>query len=234
MSISRRDALMGATAAAVITGAITAPLALKAAGVKVALAGEPLVALEAELMEARAAGKRAAAIWDAAYNKAGAWAFGWPRVDFSSPAMAKMRWWYEQNSWPERERTVALGEIREFNRDTEMLPGDELRARRKTEGRERIRWWIKTRRAQQAAKEAAGMPEVDALMESSHEHVDAIEDRLWNTPAETMRGVVIRLREAHRDYVAVQCSDDSGEDFYAQAFGKVLADLERLAGGMQS
>ena len=38
MNITRRDALRGATAAAVVTGAITAPLALKAAGVKAALA----------------------------------------------------------------------------------------------------------------------------------------------------------------------------------------------------
>ena len=41
MSISRRDALMGATAAAVVTGAATAPLAMKAAGVKAALGGVP-------------------------------------------------------------------------------------------------------------------------------------------------------------------------------------------------
>ena len=38
MQISRRDALMGATAAAVVTGAITAPLAIKAA-----LAGDPVL-----------------------------------------------------------------------------------------------------------------------------------------------------------------------------------------------
>ena len=38
MSISRRDALRGATAAAVITGAALAPLAIKAAGAKAALA----------------------------------------------------------------------------------------------------------------------------------------------------------------------------------------------------
>ena len=37
MQISRRDALMGATAAAVVTGATVVPLAIKAAGVKVAL-----------------------------------------------------------------------------------------------------------------------------------------------------------------------------------------------------
>ena len=46
MQISRRDALLGATAAAVITGAITAPLAIKAAAAKAALAGDP----DAELL----------------------------------------------------------------------------------------------------------------------------------------------------------------------------------------
>ena len=235
MNITRRDALLGATAAAAVTGLTVAPLAIKAAGIKAALAGEPLLALEADLIEARAAGERAAAVWSAAYDKAGSWAFGWPCVDFSTPAMAKMRGWYERNSWPERERTVALGEIREFNRHTEKLVcvGGGVLAERKTEGRERIRWWIKTRRAQQAAQEAAGMPEVEALMESSHEHVDAIEDQLWDTPAETLQGVLIRLREAHRDYVAVQCSDDE-RDFYADAFGKVLSDLERLSGEARS
>ncbi len=45
MSISRRDALLGATAAAVVTGAATAPLAIKAAGVKAALTGESIVGL---------------------------------------------------------------------------------------------------------------------------------------------------------------------------------------------
>ncbi len=45
MKLSRRDALLGATAAAVVTGAITAPLALKAAGVKAALAStDPAIA----------------------------------------------------------------------------------------------------------------------------------------------------------------------------------------------
>ncbi len=43
MQITRRNALMGATAAAVVTGAITAPLAIKAAGVQAALAGDPVL-----------------------------------------------------------------------------------------------------------------------------------------------------------------------------------------------
>ena len=52
MQISRRDALMGATAAAVVTGAITAPLAIKSAGVQAVLAGDPVVALVAQLRAA--------------------------------------------------------------------------------------------------------------------------------------------------------------------------------------
>ena len=55
MQISRRDALRGATAAAVVTGAVTAPLAFKAAATKAALAGDPAVALAEELNSIRAA-----------------------------------------------------------------------------------------------------------------------------------------------------------------------------------
>ena len=43
MSISRRDALLGAGAAAVVTGLIAAPLALEAASVKAALGGDPVL-----------------------------------------------------------------------------------------------------------------------------------------------------------------------------------------------
>ncbi len=48
MNITRRDALLGATAAAAVTGLTVAPLAIKAAGVKAALAGDPVLALERE------------------------------------------------------------------------------------------------------------------------------------------------------------------------------------------
>ncbi len=57
MSISRRDALKGATAAAVVTGALTAPLAIKAAGVKAALGADD-AHIEALCAEWRAAETR--------------------------------------------------------------------------------------------------------------------------------------------------------------------------------
>ncbi len=43
MNISRRSALLGATAAAAVTGLTVAPLAMKAAGAKAALAGDPVL-----------------------------------------------------------------------------------------------------------------------------------------------------------------------------------------------
>ena len=52
MQITRRNALVGASAAAV-TGLTVAPLAMKAAHVKAALAGEPLLAMEQEWLESR-------------------------------------------------------------------------------------------------------------------------------------------------------------------------------------
>ncbi len=52
MRITRRDALKGATAAAVVTGAISIPLAIKVAGVKAALGGGPLIVLGRQWAEA--------------------------------------------------------------------------------------------------------------------------------------------------------------------------------------
>ena len=218
---------MGAGAAAVVAGVPGAALE----------ASEPLVALGADLMEARAAGGKLGALYCTAHDKAGDWAFGWPMVDFGTPVMNLMRGWLQRNGFGgANENRVSLDCVKSFNRHTEKLVfmGDGVLASRKAEGRERIRWWIKARRAQKDAQDAVGMPQIDRLLDSNHERVDAIEVALWDTPAETLRGVLIRLREAHRDYVAVQCSDNPHEDFYAVAFGKVLADLERLAGRARS
>ena len=163
MQISRRDALMGATAAAAVTGLTVAPLGIKAAGVRAALAGEPLVALETELIEARAAGDKVGALYCAAYDKAGDWAFGWPVVDFRNPGMNLMRGWLHHNGFGgANENRVSLDCVKSFNRQNQILASGEALSRRKAEGRERIRWWVAARRAQNAAQEAAGMPQMGA------------------------------------------------------------------------
>ena len=69
--ISRRDALMGATAAAITTGAITAPLAIKAAGVKEALANDVhIAALYTEWRAAEATWIKVNAVADNAHMDA--------------------------------------------------------------------------------------------------------------------------------------------------------------------
>ncbi len=70
MNISRRDALLGATAATVVTGAITAPLAIKAAGVRAALAGEPIVVMWHQSRRWLEEGARYDRLSGAAANKA--------------------------------------------------------------------------------------------------------------------------------------------------------------------
>ena len=71
MNITRRDALMGATAAAVVTGAIAAPLAIKAAGVKAALAGDPVIGLAAQVKAAYRASVEADDIYEDVAHDAG-------------------------------------------------------------------------------------------------------------------------------------------------------------------
>ncbi len=83
MQISRRNALMGATAAAVVTGAATAPLAIKAAGVEAALGGDPAVNLAAQVKAAYQASIEADNIYEDVAHDAG-WSvcndFEWTRV----------------------------------------------------------------------------------------------------------------------------------------------------------
>ncbi len=69
MNITRRDALMGATAAAAVTGLTVAPLVIKAAGVKAALAGDPVLpafaAYEATRLQSNARSDHRCAIVEA-------------------------------------------------------------------------------------------------------------------------------------------------------------------------
>ena len=74
------------------------------------------------------------------------------------------------------------------------------------------------------------MPQLEALLDADYERKSAIEERIWDTPAVTLQGVVIRLREAHLDLSCNHDFPEPGEDFYVDAFEKVLRNLERLAG----
>ena len=81
MSISRRDALLGATAAAVVTGAAVAPLAMKAAGVKAALAGDPVIDLARQLN----------AVWKAWMSAQNAYEEACHRVGYNTFGIGEVR-----------------------------------------------------------------------------------------------------------------------------------------------
>ena len=66
MQISRRNALMGATAAAIVTGAATAPLAIKAT-----LAGDPVIELSQQLRGTRKAWYDAIDVFEEAAHRGG-------------------------------------------------------------------------------------------------------------------------------------------------------------------
>ena len=71
LDITRRDALLGATAAAVVTGATTIPLAIKASGVKAALRGDdPIIVMWNQSRRWLEEGARYDELSGAAANKA--------------------------------------------------------------------------------------------------------------------------------------------------------------------
>ena len=78
MSISRRDAMLGATAAAAVTGLTAAPLAMKAAGGKaaLALAGDPVIGLSEQLRAVWKAWMSAQDVYEEACHRVGYTTFG--------------------------------------------------------------------------------------------------------------------------------------------------------------
>ena len=78
MNITRRDALLGATAAAAVTGLTVAPLAIKAAGVKaaLALAGDPVIGLSDQLRAVWKAWMSAQDVYEEACHRVGYTTFG--------------------------------------------------------------------------------------------------------------------------------------------------------------
>ena len=89
MNITRRDALRGATAAVVVTGAIAAPLAIK-----VALAGDPVIELAAQVKAAYRASVEADDAYEAAADE---------ERYFCRPltiALGQMTWWPPDSATP--------------------------------------------------------------------------------------------------------------------------------------
>ena len=233
MQISRRDALLGATAAAVTTGAATAPLVIKAAGVKAALAGEPLLVLEQEWLTCNEGLKERDRWWSRAYSRLPAWArggkdqhgreWGWPDVgdlpEFKSACKSGLS--TRPASW----------EVQSFNEAAQLaaIENPEKYAETIAQCDARVRAWEARETEKTDLERQAGIDNWDERSEPFFERQDAVEEKIMATPAHSFAGIAVKLRLAA--YYA-----DPGEngpeslDWDRKIMFAAFCDVERLAG----
>ncbi|MCH8187841.1 MAG: hypothetical protein IIB66_03905 [Proteobacteria bacterium] len=179
MSISRRSALIGASAA-VVTGAAVVPLAMKAAGVKAALAGDDaaLLAQVARFHDVYDKGNRV-----------------WAKQKAHRALIEAMPDCPRISPWSENNAHFAF-----------------------LEAHDAYRYWDECNRL--------------------NDLVGALANAIFETPARTLRDVLEKLKIAH---IALGNYDEDGDtdlevfqDRERPWMETVIADLERLAGGLPS
>ncbi len=212
MQISRRDALMGATAAAVVTGVTTAPLAIKTAGVKAALDGDPVIGLSEQLRAANEAWFSAIDAYEEAYHRVGYnWVYyrGSVEVETSDG----------RASWDADEVRAAVEDGRNYYK---LTPDQRDTALAEIEQR--------LREGQELRQELGIEPLYQEV-----EHLKArfwdLQARLLDMPAATPRGVFAKLRGFYHDdeIAAIRAGDDFGDGLPPEWATSIYRDLERLA-----
>ena len=207
MNITRRDALLGASAAAVVTGTATAPVTIAAA-----LAGDPVIPLTQQLRAASAAWLSAEDTFEAACHRAEfdvCYHGGLVPVETSDGPCtwgADEIWeaaedgWYHDRLTP-KQRDAALAEIE----------------RRQREGR--------------ALRRELGLEPLWQKVELWKARFGNLHARALATPATTLRGILAKLRGFyHDDEIAqMRTGDNPDDDLPAEWAASVYRDLEHLA-----
>ena len=213
MQISRRDALMGATAAAVVTGVVTAPLASKAA-----LAADPVIELAAQVKAAYRASCEANDVYEAAAHDAGHNIC----ADFDTTTV-----------------TAINGQQYGWSRDAVLFaasPGGYMQARVTPEERDRALAAIGVQQRKVARVRH------DLGIEPSKEHKDQtraywreLEAQMLDMPALTACGVLAKLQSWYSDYEIEDMRSGGYADPLPEEYAaSVYRDLERLAGEARS
>ena len=206
MNITRRDALKGASAAAVVTGAATAPLTIEAA-----LTDDPVIPLARQLRAASVAWLSAEDAFEDASNRAGFDKFyydGLVQVDTSD---GRCTW--------------DAGEIRaaaEAGRDHDRLTPDQRDAalaeieRRQREGQE--------------VRRELGLEPLWQEVEQWKARFWDLHARVLEMPATTPRGILAKLRGFYHDgEIADMRAGGEPDDLPAEWAASIYRDLERLA-----
>ncbi len=206
MKISRRDALMGASAAAVVTGAATAPLTIEAAP-----ADDPVIPLARQLRAATDAWSSAIDAFEDASNRAGFDKFyydGLVQVDTSDGRC----------TWGASEIREAAEAGREHDR---LTPEQRDAALAEIERR---------RREGQDVRRELGLEPLWQQVEQWKARFWDLHARVLEMPAATPRGILAKLRGFyHADEIADMRAGGEPDDLPAEWAASIYRDLERLA-----
>ncbi len=86
-----------------------------------------------------------------------------------------------------------------------------------------------------AAEDHAALMRAEIPWEAIQDRVGVAEREIWNTPANSPQGVLVKLRETHHQLALTHETEDTLEsEFAVDLVGDVLGDLERLIEGMRS
>ncbi len=233
--ITRRDAMLGASAAAVVTGAATAPLAIKAAGVKATLeAEEPLVALWRERIRLRAQLDRLSDQCTAIEETLPEWARSFDGITIQVTRCK-----------PRTCRTVEQIDAAMRRRGLFSLdpPSKEAVSAWRAEGKAQHDTWVmelaEIRQRYDRERERTGYTAKEEEYEAIWPDIDRIEDQIVDTQAVTVEGLLVQV------LLFADLKKDEQQQFYDARLAKSMGiaarrmapefgDLERLTGGMPS
>ncbi len=207
MQITRRNSLLGASAAAAVTGLTVAPLAMKAAGVQAALAINGVTKIErlyADLLQARAIHSEAQ---DAVYRAYQAAKALYPEPPFPiTGTFPTPRFALEALlNKPGVDQARIIQGLRELDAyDAECRFIDENQ----------------------------GVPALDERNDETYDRIGEIQETLLGVPSVTIRDVLLKLLSENPGGDWEKEINDSG--LYAKVAVAVKHDLERLAGEVQS
>ncbi len=221
MQISRRDALMGATAAAVVTGAATAPLAMKAAGVKAALAGDPVIGLAAQVKAAYRASLEADNIYEDVAHGAGYSICNDFDCTTVTTTTGQRYTWGRGKILEAAARVEEEGEWRRITSEERdrALAAIDARAQRAARARHRL-----------------GLDPVKERKDQSRAHFLDLEARMLDMPALTVAGVLAKLQTWYSDgeIEDIRSGGEPDQEIQTDLAASIYRDLERLAGEARS
>ncbi len=220
MQITRRNALLGASAAAV-TGLTAVPLAMKASNVRAALAGEPVVALATQVKAAYRASVEADNIYEDVAHDAG-WSacndFDWTTVTTTTG---------QQYTWGRGSILEAAARVEEAGDFQRITPEERDRALAAIDAQ-----------AQRDARTRhdLGLDSVKERKDQTRAHFLDLEAQMLDTPALTVAGVLAKMQSWYCDgeIEDMRSGGEPDQEIQTDLAASIYRDLERLAGSAPS